>query len=45
MKKAIRKYQLNLHYINDAKLIEKLDKQANKQAYIKSLIEKDLKNE
>lgn len=41
-KNKVKKITLNLNMNTDTKLIEKLDKQQNKQAYIKELIRKDL---
>lgn len=36
-------YALRLHIVNDADCIKELDKQENKQAFIKSLIRREIK--
>ena len=41
-KKVMKQYNLILHTVNDADIIEMLDSQDNKQGYIKALIRADL---
>lgn len=38
-------YALRLHIVNDADCINELDKQENKQAFIKSLIRREINND
>lgn len=42
-KRASRQYHLELHKVNDADIIHKLDIVDNKQGYIKTLIRADIK--
>lgn len=44
-KRASRQYHLELHKVNDADIISKLDTVGNKQGFIKSLIRDDIKRE
>lgn len=41
-KRASRQYHLELHKVNDADIICKLDTVDNKQGYIKTLIRRDI---
>lgn len=41
-KSTAKKYSLSFHMVNDAKIIEQLDKQENIQGYIRSLVEQDI---
>lgn len=41
-KRASRQYHLELHKVNDADIIRKLDTVDNKQGYIKTLIRRDI---
>ena len=44
-RKAVSKrYPLNFHIINDAAIIAHLDQQDNVQGYIRTLVEKDIKD-
>lgn len=42
-KKHIKKYYLDLNDNTELELIEQMEKQANKQGYLKALIKQDLK--
>lgn len=41
-KRASRQYHLELHKVNDADIISKLETVGNKQGYIKTLIRRDI---
>ena len=41
-KSTAKKYSLSFHMVNDAKIIEQLDKQENIKRYIRSLVEQDI---
>ena len=42
--KNVKSYKLNLNVNTDTLLIAKMEKQDNKQGYLKSLIAKDIEN-
>ena len=44
-KQALQQFNLKLNRVHDADLIEHLEKQSNRQAYLKELIRADMRKE